>query len=66
MTDIDDLLKIIDAYQLATGLTDSSVSTHVFNDGKKITRLRGGKDINVSRFNAAFNWFSQNWPDGVV
>jgi len=45
MIEISHLLKVINSYQAATGLTDSSVSTYVFNDGKKITRLRHGGDL---------------------
>lgn len=62
MIDISHLLKIINAYQAATGLADSSVSTYVFNDGKKVTSLRKGNGIDIRRFNSAFQWFSNHWP----
>lgn len=63
MIEISHLLKVIDAYQAATGLTDSSISTYVFNDGKKVAHLRGGRGIDVRRFNYALHWFSNHWPE---
>lgn len=63
MIEISHLLKVINSYQAATGLTDSSVSTYVFNDGKKIARLRHGKGIDIRRFNYAFQWFANHWPE---
>ncbi|AGF74850.1 hypothetical protein BAnh1_09780 [Bartonella australis AUST/NH1] len=65
MLKIAHLLKIIDAYRIATGLTDSSVSTYVFNSGKRICNLRKGRGIEVKTFNHAFYWFSDHWPEGV-
>jgi len=65
MIEISNLLKVIDAYKSATGFTDSTVSTYVFNAGKQVYRLRTGKDITVGRFNFALSWFSSHWPEGV-
>jgi len=60
------LLKVIDVYQSATGLADSTISNYVFNDGKLVKRLRSGRDITVGRFNYALRWFSAHWPQGAV
>ncbi|RCL03073.1 MAG: hypothetical protein JSC189_000400 [Candidatus Tokpelaia sp. JSC189] len=65
MIKISHLLKIIDVYRSSTGLADSSISTYVFNDGKKIRDLRKGAEISVRRFNNAFHWFSDHWPCDV-
>jgi len=66
MIKIFHLLKVVDAYQKATGLADGTLGTYVFNDGKQVKRLRIGKDITVGRFNDALRWFSAHWPDGAV
>jgi len=65
MIKISHLLKIVDVYRSAKRLTDASVGSYVFNDGKYIKRLRNGKEITVGRFNYALSWFSKNWPEGV-
>jgi hypothetical protein len=56
------LLQLIDAYTKATNVEDKTLSFRVFGDSKKISALRGGADITVGRFNAAYRWFSDNWP----
>lgn len=65
MTQIADLIAIIDAYMAAANETsERALSYRVFNDTKKISHLREGRDITVTRFNMAMRWFSDNWPDG--
>jgi len=66
MIKIFHLLKVVDAYQSATGLADSTISNYVFNDGKLVKNLRSGRDITVSRFNDALRWFSAHWPEGTA
>lgn len=61
----ENLLRVADAYKLATGIVaDVTVSNRVFDDGKKLAALRGDADITLGRFNAAMKWFAANWPDG--
>lgn len=62
MLEIRNLLVLADIYRQATGTEDRTVSSRVFSDGKKISALRCGADITVSRFNDALQWFSDNWP----
>lgn len=66
MIDINHLLKVADAYALACNIEEKTVSNRVFQDGKKLAAVRGGKEITVGRFNTAIEWFSANWPDGVL
>ncbi|MCA0032715.1 hypothetical protein [Mesorhizobium sp. B263B2A] len=67
MNQIAELLSIVDAYMTATGRKETTVSTTVFNDGKKLTSLRDGTaDIGTRRYNSAIMWFAANWPDGAV
>jgi hypothetical protein len=65
MSAIAPLMAVIDAYEAATGLPDSTVSSRVFIDGRKVGHLRNGGSITVDRFAKALRWFSDNWPDGA-
>ncbi len=60
-----DLVALADAYASATGVALSTVSARVFDDGKRISQIRAGRGITLSRFNRALTWFSANWPDGA-
>lgn len=68
MIQIAHLLRIADAYKAAAGVdSDSTVSSRVFNDGKRLGILREGRgDITVGRFNAALDWFVAHWPEGAA
>lgn len=67
MIDASYLIRLADAYKAGCAVTnDSTVSFRVFGDSKKLAQLRAGRDITVSRFNAAVAWFRDNWPDGVT
>ncbi|TIP13193.1 hypothetical protein [Mesorhizobium sp.] len=66
MIEISHLLAVVDAYRLATGVEDTTVSHRVFGDTKKIEAMRSGADITLGRFNAAVLWFSENWPADAV
>lgn len=63
MLEIRNLLALADIYRQATGTEDRTVSSRVFSDGKKLSALRLGADITVSRFNEAVRWFAVNWPE---
>lgn len=63
MINIQHLLTVAEAYRDALGIEDKTVSSRVFDDSKKLTALRSGSDLTVSRFNDALRWFSANWPD---
>lgn len=66
MPSTQDLINIADAYKAAAGISkDTTVSSRVFNDGKKLAALRAGGDITVGRFNEAMAWFQKNWPAGA-
>ena len=65
MNAIHTLLIVAKAYGEAEGVRPETVSSRVFNDGKKLTHLRNGGKIWTDRFEAAMLWFSDNWPEGV-
>jgi hypothetical protein len=58
-------MKVIDGYCAAAGLAEATVSTRVFNDGKRITEVRAGADIGMRRVEKAIQWFSDNWPENT-
>lgn len=66
MLEIRHLLQVIDTYRAATGVEDKTVSSRIFDDGKKVEALRNGAGLQVDRFNSAFSWLSDNWPNGAA
>jgi hypothetical protein len=64
MTGIDSLLRVARRYAEIEGVPLSTVSWRAFNDGKKLSALESGADINVKRMERALRWFSENWPSG--
>lgn len=66
MLEIAHLLMLADEFQRVAGVSDTTLSFRVFGDSKKLAALRCGSDITTARFNAAFVWFSVNWPSGAL
>lgn len=64
-SEIASLLRVVDAYSAATGLSESRVSTLVFKGGGRVGQLRAGADIGVKIRARALEWFSSNWPAGT-
>lgn len=60
-----DLVAVIDVYAAATGASDTTISSRVFADSKKLDALRRGASITLRRANEALQWFSNNWPEGA-
>ncbi len=65
MSGIDSLLSVARRYGEAEGVPLTTVSSRALNDGKKLSALEGGADINVKRLERALVWFSSNWPSGA-
>lgn len=63
---IDDLLALSDSFCSATGIAETTLSSRIFNDGKRLTAVRGGADIGVRRLERALEWLSANWPTAAV
>jgi hypothetical protein len=62
MSGIDSLLRVARRYAQVEGVPLTTVSSRALNDGKKLSALEGGADINVKRLERAMVWFSANWP----
>lgn len=59
------ILELARRYAEANMLPLATVSSRVFDDGKKLAAIEAGGDITVRRFVSAILWFSENWPEGV-
>lgn len=64
MSAINHFLRLTREYQRVTGFTDTTVSTHLFNDGKKLSSIKDGKDVSVRRLEGAIQTLSDRWPQG--
>jgi hypothetical protein len=60
------IVKLANQYAGYHGIAVSSLSTEIFNDGKRIERLRFGLGVTVKSYNDALIWFSKNWPAVMV
>lgn len=65
MTLIQQLLTLSGAYAECEGVKPSTVSWRVFGDAKKLDAINDGADLQTRRFEAALQWFSDNWPSGL-
>lgn len=63
MPGIEQLLSVARRYGEVEDIPLSTVSSRVFNDGKKIRALEDGADITAGRLERALLWFSEHWPD---
>ncbi len=61
----DSLLRLIELYASARGLTVSTVSTYATAHGDTHARLARGHDITTRRAARVVQWFSDHWPAGV-
>lgn len=62
MSAIDRFLLLARAYREATGLKTTALSWRLFGDSKKLGAIENGADIQVTRYERALQWFSDNWP----
>jgi len=66
MVNIDQFLELVDLYAEKAGLAQSTVSTRLFNDGKRLDMLRDGRDVGIRKVEEAVQFLSDNWPAGVA
>ena len=63
MFTIETLLSACDAFRLAAGIErESTLSSRIFDDGKRLGRLREGREITIGGFNAAMTYLAAHWP----
>jgi hypothetical protein len=66
LTLTDRLLKVADAYCAKVERSRARISTIIFGSGDRIDGVAEGKDLNTRSFERAMQWFSSNWPDGLI
>lgn len=62
MTNIDHLIRLVDAYCAATGRSEARLSDLIFNRGNRIKDIRAGSDLGTRTLEGALQWLSDNWP----
>lgn len=66
MENIASFLILIERFCQAARIAEATLSSRLFNDGKRIAALRNGSDIGVLRLGRAIGWLSVNWPEAAV
>jgi hypothetical protein len=66
LTSTAQLLALAREYGRVEQIPLTTVSTRVFDDGKKLAAIEAGADIRTRRFESAVRWFSDNWPAAAV
>lgn len=61
-----ELLVLARLYAEASDVSFTTISSRVFNDGKKLDAIAAGSDLYSGRLNRAIQWFSDNWPADCV
>jgi hypothetical protein len=62
MSAIDRFLSVAGTFQRLTGLKTTALSWRLFGDSKKLGALESGADIQVTRYEKALQWLSDQWP----
>lgn len=56
------LITLAETLTAHEGGSEATISNKVSTNARLFKRLRAQKGCNVSTFNNAMNWFSENWP----
>lgn len=56
---------VADRYGEASRLAEATLSSKIFNDGKRLAAIRNGADVGVRRLEAATCWLSNHWPEDL-
>lgn len=65
MSMIGSFLDVVERFCAASNVSESTLSSRAFNDGKRLSQIRGGADIGVRRLEQAVHWLSDHWPEGA-
>lgn len=60
------LLNLADAYCAARKIQRATLSTRLFNDGKRLDAIADGRDVLLGNYERAIRYFAANWPDGTA
>ncbi|UYW34284.1 hypothetical protein [Methylorubrum extorquens] len=62
MSAITRFIAVTTAFREISGLETTTLSWRLFGDSKKLGALEAGADIQVTRYERALQWLSDNWP----
>ncbi len=65
MLTIAAFFSVADKYSEASRLAEATLSSKIFNDGKRLAAIRNGSDVGVRRLEAATLWLSNHWPENL-
>lgn len=65
MSTIEQFLQIVDRFAAAHGISDATLSTRLFNDGKRVAAIREGRDVGARRIDRALLYMVERWPPGA-
>lgn len=66
MVTIEHFFQLVERFAEGKGLSESTVSLRLFNDGQRLKLLREGGDLGVRKVDTAIQFMSDNWPEGVA
>lgn len=62
MSAIARFIAVTTVFREISGLETTTLSWRLFGDSKKLGALEAGADIQVTRYEKALQWLSDNWP----
>ena len=66
MSTLEGLALVTQLFSDATGVAISTLSSRIFNDGKRLAKVVDGTtDVGLKKYDEALQYFSDNWPDGT-
>lgn len=66
MTLVQQIIAVALAYRRAENVAITTVSSRMFNDGKKLGAFIDGANILTRRHMRAMRWFPANWPENAI
>jgi hypothetical protein len=63
---VSKFITVLEAFCLATGTPESTVSWRVFNDSGRIDDIRAGRDVGARKLDRAMQHFADHWPPEAV
>lgn len=65
MIDLTLLFQLFDAYCRQEGIPETTLSSRIYGESKKIALLRerGERNLSVERYNDTLKYLSSHWPD---
>lgn len=59
------LLNLADTFCEARNIQRATLSTRLFNDGKRLDAIADGRDVLLGSYERALRYFATHWPENV-